>query len=380
MRTSSRALLGLAAALLAVSACETKKSSNPLSPTLAGPIPGVNITAPKPLEPGNGSRITQGQSIDLLIENASTNGERPIWQQLEVALDAAFAQRVHYVERLDLGPNGRTKYHVPITLEGGKGYYWRVRALDGANTGPYSTPSIFNIDVPKRIEAPVPMSPIAGVTLTGQTPTLVVLNTAVIGVDGQVMVRFELASDAGFSKMLAVWTVPRAGGETTSVTGSPLPLGGVYYWRASASDGALTSAYSQVHGFYTPAPPPEPTPNPPTPGPSPSPGGNCSGTDPLGIVTCQRNKFPGHMSSSQLAQFLRSTARNLNTNGVNGAPFGLLRKSGGANCDGYSCDVLCSGQGGGQRQWDVLHDMEGAQEPVWDGPLPTIRVDVCDVP
>jgi hypothetical protein len=382
MRTSPRVMLGLAAALVAASACETSKSSNPLSPTLAGPIPGVNITAPKPLEPYNGSRITQGQSIDLLLENASTNGERPIWQQLEVSLDAAFAQRVHYVERLELGPNGRTQYRLPVALEGGKGYYWRARALDGANTGPYSTPAIFNIDVPKRIEAPVPVSPIAGVTINSQTPTLVVLNTAVIGVEGQIMVRFELASDPGFSRMLAIWTVPRGGGDTTSVSGSPLPLGGVYYWRATASDGALTSTYSQVHGFYTPAPPPEPTPTPtpgPTPGPTPPTSGNCPGGDPLGIVTCQRNRMPGHMSDGQLLQFLRAVARNLNANGVGGGPYGILRKSGGTSCGGYSCDIICAGQGGGQRQYDVLHDIQGDQGPVWDGPLDPIRVDVCEV-
>lgn len=377
MRTSPRVLLGLAAALVAVSACETKKSSNPLSPTLAGPIPGVNITAPKPLEPSNGSRITQGQAIDLLFENASTNGERPIWQQLEVSLDAEFAQRVHYVERLEPGPNGRTNYRLPVSLDGGRGYYWRTRALDGANTGPYSTPAIFNVVVPARIEAPVAVSPIAGVTLTHDTPTLVVQNTALIGITSQVQVRFELATDSNFGKIIAIWTVPRSGGDTTSVTGSPLGLGGTYYWRASASDGALTSAYSQVHGFHTPAPAPEPTPNPT---PTPSPSGNCSGTDPLGIVTCQRNKFSGYMNPGQLAQFLRAVTSNLNTNGVAGGPFGLLRKSSGSSCNGYSCDVVCAGQGGGQRQYDVLNDMEGAQNPVWSGPLPTIRVDVCEAP
>ena len=383
MRTSPRVLLSLAAAFLAASACETKKSSNPLSPSLAGPIPGVNITAPKPLEPYNGTRFTQGQAIDLLLENASTNGERPIWQQLEVALDAAFAQRVHYVERLDLGPNGRTQYRVPLNLEGGRGYYWRARALDGANTGPFSAASIFNIDVPKRIEAPVLITPIGGVTIDTQTPTLVVMNTAVIGVESPIMVRFELATDPGFSRMLAIWTVPRSGGDTTSVVASPLPLGGAYYWRASASDGALTSAYAQVQGFYTPAPaPPTPTPTPPSPGPSPgpspSPGGNCPGASPLGIVECQRNRFPGHMNEAQLTQFLRAVARNLNANGVGGGPFGLLRKSGGTSCGGYSCDIICAGQGGGQRQWDVLHDIQGAQGPVWDGPLDPIRVDVCE--
>ena len=382
MRMSPRTLLGLAAVLVAVSACETKKSSNPLSPTLAGPIPGVNITAPKTLEPTNGSRITQGQTINLLIENASTNGERPIWQQLEVSLDAAFAQRVHYVERLDLGPNGRTQYRLPVSLEAGKGYYWRARALDGANTGPFSTPAIFNVDVPKRIEAPVAVSPIAGATIDSQTPTLVVMNTAIIGVEGQVMVRFELAADAGFGQMLAVWTVPRSGTDRTQVTGSPLPLGGTFYWRASASDGALTSTYSQAHGFKTPAPPPDPVPTPdptPSPSPSPSPGGNCPGSSPLSIVECQRNRIPGHMSDAQAVQFLRAVARNLNANGVLGGGFGILRKSGGTSCNGYSCDIVCAGNGGGQRQYDVLHDFQGAQGPVWDGPLDPIRVDVCEV-
>jgi hypothetical protein len=382
MRTSPRVLLGLAAALLAASSCETKKSSNPLSPTLAGPIPGVNITAPKPLEPSNGSRFTQGQTINLLLENASTNGERPIWQQLEVSLDPAFAQRVHYVERLDLGANGRTQYRLPVALEGGRGYYWRARALDGANTGPFSTAVIFNVDVPKRIEAPVAVSPIAGATIDSQTPTLVVRNTAVIGVDAPITVRFELAGDAGFSQMIAIWSVPRSGGETTSVAGSPLPLGGTFYWRAYASDGGLNSGYTVAHAFKTPAPPPDPTPVP-TPDPTPAPpptggGGNCPGGDPLGIVTCQRSRMPGHMNDAQLVQFLRAVARNLNANGVGGGPFGILRKPGGTSCGGYSCDIICAGQGGGQRQYDVLHDTQGEQGPVWDGPLSPIRVDVCE--
>jgi hypothetical protein len=297
MRTSPRMMLGLAAALLAASACETKKSSNPLSPSLAGPIPGVNITAPRPLEPSNGVKITQGTSINLLLENASTNGERPIWQQLEVALDPEFAQRVHYVERLDLGPNGRTSYHLPMTLDAGRGYYWRARAIDGANSGPYSTAAIFNIVVPSRIEAPVPISPVGGATISGQTPTLVVLNTAVIGIDAPVYIRFELASDAGFTRMLAVWTVPRSGGEQTTVTGSPLGLGGTYYWRASASDGNLTSPYSQGHAFSTPAPAPDPTPTP-TPVP-PGGGGGGGGPWPRNgeeVMAWAKSHYPSYLS------------------------------------------------------------------------------------
>ena len=56
-------------------ACESTKSANPLSPTVAGPIPGVNITPPKPLEPGNGWKLNPAkQPVTLLLENASSNG------------------------------------------------------------------------------------------------------------------------------------------------------------------------------------------------------------------------------------------------------------------------------------------------------------------
>ncbi len=87
------------------------------------------------------------------------------------------------------------------------------------------------------------------------------------------------------------------------------------------------------------------------------------------------------MSDGQLVEFLRSVARSLNGNGISGGPFGLLRKGGGSNCGGYACDIICAGQGNGQKQWDVLGDAEGAQSPGWGGPatVPNIRVDVCEI-
>jgi hypothetical protein len=82
-----------------------------------------------------------------------------------------------------------------------------------------------------------------------------------------------------------------------------------------------------------------------------------------------------------MLDFLKSTARSLNRNGIGGGPYGILRKETGNQCGGYSCDVLCAGQGNSQRQHDVLRDIEGAQEPTWGGPerVPHIRVDVCVV-
>ena len=40
---------------------------------------------------------------------------------------------------------------------------------------------------------------------------------------------------------------------------------------------------------------------------------------------------------------------------------------------GFSCDILCSGNGGSQRQWDVLSDAEGAQLPKWGEISPIIN-------
>ena len=49
--------------------CEAKKSSNPLSPSIAGPIAGVEITAPRLLEPGQGTRLKASQQpVRLLID------------------------------------------------------------------------------------------------------------------------------------------------------------------------------------------------------------------------------------------------------------------------------------------------------------------------
>ena len=87
------------------------------------------------------------------------------------------------------------------------------------------------------------------------------------------------------------------------------------------------------------------------------------------------------MSSTDTLNFLISSARSLTSKSFAGAPFGLLRKSGGSSCNGYSCDIICAGQGNSQQQWDVLGDAEGAQVPAWNGPatVPNIRVDVCDI-
>ncbi len=66
MRTTffSLSLLGV----VLVAGCQTSKSSTPLSPTVAGPIPGVNITAPDVVTPGANTQIAiVDQPITLAV-------------------------------------------------------------------------------------------------------------------------------------------------------------------------------------------------------------------------------------------------------------------------------------------------------------------------
>jgi hypothetical protein len=289
----------LAAAVVAtgtLAGC-TKKSSNPLSPSVAGPIAGVSITAPKLLEPEHQATVTAGTAVRLLFESATTNGERPIRQQVEVALDPEFAQRVHTADNVAPGDNGRTAYTLPV-LQEGRGYFWRVRALDGANTGPYSPASLFSVALSVRIETPVPLSPVRRDVIAGTQPTLVVQNTAVTGTQN-VMYRFEVAEDQNFSRMIAIWSVPRSGGERTEVTGSPLAPGTEYYWRVSASDGSFVAPYSIIQAFRTEAPaapPPAPTPEPQPPAPG---GGTAGGPWPRNgaeVIAWAERNYPSYLS------------------------------------------------------------------------------------
>ena len=98
---------------------------------MAGPIPGVAITAPKPLEPHAGETLTfSSEPPTLLIENAGSSGVRAIWLQLEVSTDSGFSQLVHQADQITPGANGRSTYRLPEPLGAGFTYFWRTRASD----------------------------------------------------------------------------------------------------------------------------------------------------------------------------------------------------------------------------------------------------------
>ena len=240
-------------AIVCLIGCEAAKSANPTAPSVAGPIPGVSITAPKPLEPGAGATlVAQSDPYTLLIENPGTSGQRTIWLQLEIAADANFQQVVHQADRIEPGPNGRTAYRLPEPLGAGFTYYWRSRAADGANTGPYSAVSNFTVVVPVVIEAPVAVEPSGN--LTTNKPTFKARNGAISGTAG-VVYRFEVSNNADMNPAMAVVTAAPGGNGDTTMSLGELPYNTVLYWRIYGTDGSMQSGYSQTLSFKTgPAP------------------------------------------------------------------------------------------------------------------------------
>src|SRR5216684_545204 len=146
--------LGICAAAMSLG-CQVSKSSNPLSAFVAGPIPGVSISTPKPLDPTGGAKIAvDKQPLTLVVENASTSGVRPLSYAFEVATDAGFTNKVFVRDAIAPGSGGRTSLRLPDPLATGRGYYWRARAQDGANASEFSAGANFNVFTPIVIDVP----------------------------------------------------------------------------------------------------------------------------------------------------------------------------------------------------------------------------------
>jgi hypothetical protein len=356
--------------LLPLIACGVEKSKSPLSPSVAGPIAGVEITAPRLLQPGDGTKVKATQQpITLMVENSSSNGVRPVTYSFEVAADPAFENKVYARSGVQPG-DGHTTLTVGA-LDSGRQYSWRVRAEDGANASGYSTAG-FEVLPKPQLDPPPQVSPLNNELTGSRRPALVVGASARNAAIGNLTYEFQIAGDPAFASLVAIGISVESGDRTAWVPGGDLNGSTTYFWRARAIDTDLTSGWSGTQSFLTSS---APSPSP-GPAPGPAPGGPCNSGDPLKIVECERAKF-GNMNDGQLVSFLAAVADSLNRNGIPGGRFGLLVKTSGSNCNGYSCDIICSGNGGGQRQWDVVAGND-AQTAMWhevDG----ISVRVCEI-
>ena len=288
----------VAATVVALVGCGVEKSRNPLSPSIAGPIEGVVISAPIPVTSTNGQLIeATEQPITLGFSAATSNSERPFWYEIEVSTSDVFDALTHAADQVFPSGGEAESYELP-ELAADQRYVWRVRALDGANTGPYSEVAAFEVYTPVTVGRPHPVSPVSDAQVDDTSTTLTVRNAEVTGPAQNVRYEFQWATDAGLSQGLQSVTVP-AGDSTTSATIRELDDETRYYWRSRAlADGRETEPiageWSQTESFMTPRPAPDPIPPEPTPPPTPDP---CQGGNPPNMLAVVRQVAAAHPQS-----------------------------------------------------------------------------------
>lgn len=270
----------IAASVAALLGCSVEKSRNPLSPSIAGPIEGVSISAPKPVMLDAGLIRVTDQPITLQFNAATSDSERPFWYEIEVSTSDRFDSLVH--EARDVQPSGDAteSYRIPV-LDAERQYFWRVRALDGANTGPYSEEAAFEVYTPVTVGRPELVSPVGDTQVAGLSATLAVRNARVTGPARNVRYVFEWGTDASLSQGVGTATAP-AGDANTSTTIRDLAYETRYYWRSRAlADGRepdpIMGAWSQTASFMTPPGPQEPVVPEPRVPPLPQTSEPCAG-------------------------------------------------------------------------------------------------------
>ena len=253
-------IVGAVGAMLVASACDSERSSNPLSPQIAGPLAGVTITAAMSTQPIDGQLIpVASQPVSLIFANATSDSVRPFTYEIQVATDGAFVQMLLEGQGIEPTPDGQVTYQIPVTLAPEQMYYWRVRALDGANTGPYAATSTFEMYTPLVIPAPTVLGPTGGGLLPDNNPTFAVQNADITGPAQTIQYRFELSTQADFATTSAVFTVAQGAGPTTRVSPAPLAFDQLFFWRvrisAQSRVGEVEGPWSATASFRTPVEP-----------------------------------------------------------------------------------------------------------------------------
>jgi hypothetical protein len=307
-RLCTNVFVGAAAAVV-LSACQMEKSSNPLSPQLAGPVEGVVISTPNLLEPGQDWELrTRDQPVKLLFQNADTNGVRPLKYSFDVAADAAFKNIIFARTGVEPNAAGVTQFQLPDRLAAGT-YWWRTRAEDGANTGPYSETKSFNVLAEVVMAPPIPSMPNNGAVLNDITPEFRVKAGERSGITAEIEYIVQVANNSSFSSIAAIFTTKESWPETRIDNGYAFLHDKTYYWRVRAwhtADGSEFSNWSPTQTFRTPKPPVAPPPPPPPPDDDDDGGGGggggsnpgaCNSNDGDDIAACIEARYPSYLAA-----------------------------------------------------------------------------------
>lgn len=189
--------------------------------------------------------------------------------------------------------NPTTSYRVNLELDQTTTYQWRVRAQIGEERGPWSNTATFHTPTLVSIDRPTPIAPPDGSTTDTFTPVLIVTNGLVTGPVGAVVVEYELGDEGPTFPNPVMFSAGLSPSGTTSAGfEDPLAPGTQFWWRVRATNGTITTDWTDPFSFFTPSVTSGPrTPDPPLGGALPLP-------DQIGLVFQYAADHPAELGDS----------------------------------------------------------------------------------
>jgi hypothetical protein len=220
------------------------------------PSGSTTVTTALPVSPANGAQVANAaQPVTLTVTNAVVTGaSSTVTYTFEVATDPAFAVKV--VTKDVPQTSGQTSLKLD-TLAGGKDYFWHVRTTSADTVGAFTSPLIFTIGPAVSVLSPSALSPGNGTTVQSLRPTFVVSNAGRTGPVTSISYRFEVATNATFTAIVASGTVSEGtNGQTSFTPSADLATSVTYFWHAQATDAGsgVTSAFSGAQSVTTATP------------------------------------------------------------------------------------------------------------------------------
>jgi hypothetical protein len=203
------------------------------------PVDTTPPAVPALISPSNGVKTNDATPT---LDWGDVTDPSGVTYDLQVASDANFSSPIINQTGLDVSN------YTASPLAGGT-YYWRVKAVDGANNeSSWSTAWSFAIDTtPPAV--PALISPSNGVKTNDATPTL---DWGDVTDPSGVTYNLQVASDANFSSPI----INQTGLDVSNYTTFSLSEG-TSYWRVKAVDGANNeSSWSTVWSFSVDTTPP----------------------------------------------------------------------------------------------------------------------------
>ena len=216
-----------------------------------------------------------------------------------------------------------------------------------------------------KATAPVAVSPVGGLEISDLDPDLVIQNAQGRFVQGlSLSYVFQVFDDENRLVYQSNPVPEGSGGQTTHEIANDLEADVVHTWRAypvyQGQRGPMSSStsFKTLNRF----------------------GVSCAHHGaPIPIIACRFEQHDGAngMDHEELIQFMKEVAYDLNQAiGSDKGGYGLLRKDVGNNCLGYSCDIICEGNGNDQNQFDILID---ERIPNWGEVGEGIVVRECEI-